>query len=106
MNKYYLMMLATVFTTAGQAADLAAGKQKAQEVCASCHGLDGKSPSPEFPVLAGQHRDYLAKALRDYQSGVRKNGIMAGFANGLSAKDIANLAAWYASQQPALHTRY
>ena len=82
------------------AADLAAGKAKATEVCAACHGVDGNSSSPDFPKLGGQYGDYLAKALRDYKSGQRKNAIMAGFAQALSKQDIENLAAYY-SAQPA-----
>jgi cytochrome c553 len=84
------------------AADLAAGQAKAKEVCAACHGLDGNSPTPDYPRLAGQYPDYLAKALRDYKSGRRKNPIMAGFAGALSKSDIENLAAYYAAQPPVL----
>ena len=81
-----------------QAADLQAGQAKAQTVCAACHGADGHSTlDPSYPKLAGQHRDYLEVALRDYQSGARKNAIMAAQAQGLSRADIANLAAYYAS---------
>ena len=47
-------------------------------------------------------RDYLAKALRDYQSGLRKNPVMAGFVDKLSNQDIENLAAYYASQPAAV----
>ena len=60
--------------------------------------MDGNSPTPDYPKLAGQYPDYLAKALRDYKSGARKNPIMAGFAAALTKKDIDNLAAYYASQ--------
>ena len=52
----------------------------------------------DYPKLGGQYPDYLAKALRDYKSGARKNPIMAGFAGALTAKDIENLSAYYASQ--------
>lgn len=86
------------------AADLAAGKQKATEICQSCHGLDGNSPAPDFPRIGGQHRDYLAKALRDYKSGRRKNPVMAGFAAALGRADIDNLAAYYASQPATVFT--
>ena len=75
---------------------------KAKEVCQACHGLDGNSPTPDYPKLGGQRLDYLAKALRDYKSGARKNAIMAGFAGTLSPQDIANLAAYYAAQPPVL----
>lgn len=88
------------------AADLAAGAAKAKEVCAACHGMDGNSAQPDYPKLGGQHADYLAKALRDYKSGARKNPIMAGFAAGLTRKDIDNLAAYYAQQQRVVSTRY
>jgi cytochrome c553 len=99
-----LFALSTV--PAASAADLAAGAAKAKEVCAACHGIDGNSPTPDYPKLAGQHRDYLEKALRDYKSGERKNPIMAGFAAALSKKDIENLAAHYHGQPAVLATRY
>lgn len=89
-----------------QAANLAAGQAKATEVCAACHGADGNSQLPDNPKLAGQHRDYLEKALRDYKSGARKNPIMAGFAGALSSDDIANLAAWFSSRPAALTSRH
>ena len=88
------------------AADIAAGKAKATEICAACHGADGNSTSADFPKLGGQHADFLAKALRDYKSGQRKNPIMAGFAQALSKQDIENLAAYYASQPAVVSARH
>jgi cytochrome c553 len=88
------------------AADLEAGGAKVKEVCQACHGLDGNSQVPDYPKLGGQGRDYLAKALRDYKSGARKNPIMAGFAGALSAKDIENLAAYYAAQPAVLVVKH
>ena len=88
------------------AANLEAGKAKSKEVCAACHGDSGNSTAPDFPRLAGQHRDYLAKALRDYKSGQRKNAIMQGFAGALTKDDIENLAAWYAAQPAVLSAKY
>ena len=85
------------------AADMAAGQQKAKEVCAACHGLDGNSQAPDFPKLAGQYPDYLAKSLRDYKSGRRKNPIMAGMAAPLTAQDIENVSAYYAAQPAAVY---
>ena len=99
-----LLIVAVGSSAAASAADLAAGKAKATEVCQACHGVDGNSASADFPKLGGQYPDYLAKALRDYKSGQRKNPIMAGFAKPLSAQDIENLSAWYASQPAALST--
>ena len=87
-------------------ADLVAGQAKVKEVCQACHGLNGNSTVPDYPRLGGQYPDYLMKALRDYKSGARKNPIMAGFAATLTDKDIENVAAYFASQPPALAPRY
>ena len=109
MNRRMNVLLAALvvcFATTAVAADLAAGGTKAKEVCQACHGLDGNSQRPDYPKLGGQRPDYLAKALRDYKSGARKNPIMAGFAGTLSPKDIENVAAYYGSQPPVLVVKH
>ena len=85
-------------STAVMAGESDAGKEKSK-VCAACHGPDGNSQSADFPRLAGQHEDYLARALGDYQSGARKNPIMAPQAAKLSKRDIADLAEYFSQQQ-------
>lgn len=98
----FALATAALVALGAQAADIEAGKAKAAQVCAACHNADGNSTNPQYPVLAGQHIDYLNKALRDYQSGTRSNAIMAGMAKSLSKADIENVTAWFASQQSAL----
>lgn len=79
------------------------GKAKAAQVCAACHGPDGNKPTgPDFPVIAGQHADYLKRTLVEYKNGKRNNPIMKGFAATLSSKDMDDLAAWFASQKSDL----
>lgn len=95
------LALAFAGTPAAAAGDPAAGQRKMQ-VCQACHGADGNSPSAQFPRLAGQHADYLIKALQDYKSGARKNPIMQGFAAPLSERDMQDLAAYF-SRQPGLN---
>ena len=95
-----------VLSGAVSAADLAAGAAKAKEVCSACHGADGNSADANFPRLAGQHPDYLAKALRDYQTGYRNNAIMKGVAAALSKKDIENLSAYFAAQSSVLGVKH
>jgi cytochrome c553 len=81
-----------------------AGKAKAAQVCAACHGADGAKPSaPDQPILAGQYYDYIVKALADYKSGKRNNAIMKAFATPLSAQEMEDLAAWFSSQHSSLH---
>ena len=81
-----------------QAANPDAGKEKSR-TCAACHGPDGNSPAAEFPKLAGQHYDYLVKALKDYKSGARKNAIMTPQVANLNQRDFEDLAAFYSGQQ-------
>ena len=89
-----------------QAADKAAGQAKHEAVCAACHGKDANTPiDPSYPKLAGQHRDFLERALADYKSGARKNAIMAGQAQPLSKAEIANLAAFYESLPGSLRAK-
>lgn len=78
--------------------DAAIGKTKAT-TCVPCHGEDGLGIAPNYPILAGQHADYMAHALRQYRSGERKNPIMLGIATPLSDADIEDLSAWFASLQ-------
>jgi len=78
------------------AGDIAAGKAKTA-VCAACHGAMGISAVPMYPNLAGQKEVYIAKQLKDFKAGHRKDPVMAPMAMGLSDEDIANIAAYYAS---------
>ncbi len=78
--------------------DAAAGATKAA-ACAACHGLDGNSADPQYPKLAGQHENYIARQLSLYKSGERQNAIMLGFASTLSAQDMRDVGAYFASQK-------
>lgn len=102
----FVMAALSLAAVPGQAADRAAGKAKADAVCAACHGKDGNTPiDPSYPKLAGQHPDFLVRALTDYKTGSRKNAVMAGQAQALSKADIENLADYYASLPGSLSTR-
>ena len=103
MMRSVVFALATCFgAQAFAAGDAASGQQKSQ-ACVASHGADGNAPTmPDFPRLAGQHHDYLLKALRDYKSGARKNPIMSGQVSGLSTQDMADLAAYFSSQKGSL----
>ena len=96
------VVLGGAVASSALAADVAAGAAKAKEICQACHGLDGNSPTADYPKLGGQYPDYLAKALRDYKAGRRKNAIMTGMAGPLSEKDIDDVAAYYAAQPAVL----
>jgi len=89
-----------------RAADMEAGRKLVESNCASCHGKDGKTPTDaSYPIIAGQHSDYLYKALVDYQTGARKNAIMGAMAKPLSKVDMQNVSAYFASLPGPLTTR-
>lgn len=94
-----IAIAALSLATAAQAGDIDAGKKKAAEVCAACHGPDGNSPVPDFPKLAGQHADYMISTLKKYKNGKRANPIMMGMAATLTEEDIKNVSAYYAAQK-------
>ncbi|MEO5862860.1 MAG: cytochrome c [Burkholderiales bacterium] len=98
-NQAVVAFAALLLATAADAGDLEAGKKKAAEVCAACHGPDGNSPAPDFPKLAGQHADYMVSTLKKYKNGKRVNPIMMGMAAMLSDQDMQNVAAYYAAQK-------
>lgn len=66
--------------------------------CVACHGAEGEAVVPQPPTLAGQHPDYLARALKHYRDGDRPGNVMSAFALNLSDEDIELLATFYGSQ--------
>lgn len=86
-------------------ADPAKAQQTATQVCAACHGPDGKSEQPVNPHLAGQVAEYTTKQLMNFKAAggkqaERVNPIMAGMVANLTPEDMRNLGAYYAAQAP------
>ena len=77
---------------------------QAAQLCVSCHGQDGVAVAPIYPSLAGQHEDYIVRALNEYKHGGRKNPVMKGFAANLKDEDIAAIAAYFSRLTPSLGT--
>lgn len=101
-KKVFLICLALGWATGSLAADAnlagdaSAGKAKAA-ACGACHGADGNSAAP-FPKLAGQGEKYLLKQMQNIRDGVRPVPTMAGQLDGKSDQDLADIAAYFASQ--------
>jgi cytochrome c553 len=81
------------------AQDVEAGRKKA-ESCAACHGPDGNSVIPQFPILAGQTFRYAYLQLRDFKEGRRKDPQMSPMAEPLTRADMLDLASFFAAQKP------
>lgn len=100
MKKVLLIASLFSFAFTGQAVtagDAAAGKTKSA-ACAACHGMDGNSPAPNFPKLAGQGEAYIVKQLQDFKAGKRVDATMNAMVLPLSEVDMADIAAFYAGQ--------
>ncbi len=81
-----------------ESGDAEAGKQKSA-TCAACHGTDGNSPLDQFPKIAGQVPGYVYSQLRGFQTQERENAVMMGMVGSLSDQDMADLDAFYSSQE-------
>jgi cytochrome c553 len=91
-----LLASAALLATTAPAADVAAGRTKANG-CAVCHGPLGLSAVPDAPNLAGQPAIYLSAQLKAFRSGARVHEVMNLIAKPLNDAEISDLAAWYAS---------
>jgi cytochrome c553 len=97
-----ISVIALLTISAGvHAADLDAGRMRAQTVCAACHGASGVSVSDAIPNLAAQKAAYIETQLRALKDGSRKHAVMSAIATQLSNEDIANVAAYFATQPGA-----
>jgi cytochrome c553 len=74
--------------------------------CVACHGEGGVSVAPNWPSLAGQHKDYLIHALNEYKAGLRKDPVMGSQAVNLTAQEIQELATWFSSQPGLFPVHY
>ncbi len=107
------LALACATAFAQKAADPARGAPKAA-ACASCHGLAQPAAQAAVPDLAGQQHEYLVLQMFYLREGLREVPAMAGLLKGFSDRDLEDVAAFYARQQPmrtktptkaALHAR-
>lgn len=103
MKKFAFALFCGAVSLSATAGNVTIGKEKAAQFnCASCHGVDYKTPTdPSYPKLAGQHASYLEHALRSYKRtdgmNTRQHAIMGPLAKQLSNEDMANIAAYLSS---------
>lgn len=86
-------------------AKFATTKGTTGQSCADCHGKDGNTPldnDPTYPYLGGQYADYLEHSLIGYRDGQRVHALMSPQAKELTDQQIADVAAYFASQPSKL----
>jgi cytochrome c553 len=64
--------------------------------CLSCHGKQAKGMGP-IPRLAGQHRDYLFRQIKDFRSSVREGDTMHENAKAITDEEAQALAIFFSS---------
>ena len=85
-------------TTTAWAGDPEAGRLVAS-MCRTCHGIDGYARIPIAPHIGGEPKAYLEKQLMAYKTGAREHEMMTVVTASLSAQQISDVAAWYASHR-------
>jgi cytochrome c553 len=101
-----LLVAAWSGTALAQVAGDAAKGQEKTAMCLGCHAISGwRTAFPEVyhvPMIAGQHPQYIVKALQEYKNGERSHPSMRAIAASLSDEDMANLAAYYGGAPAAV----
>ena len=83
---------------AGTAPAIAQGIAEKVEVCAGCHGQDGKPIDKTIPVIWGQQLGYIYIQLRDFKRGDRKSEIMQPIASSLEKDDMLAMAEYFSKK--------
>jgi cytochrome c553 len=90
-----VLFVGVISVNALAAADIEAGKKKADVFCAGCHGPTGIALHPQNPNLQGQNVVYTVAQLKAFKDGRRKNPVMTQMASMLSEEDMLNIATYY-----------
>lgn len=93
--------LALVVVPPSLAQDDAAKIKEKAATCAACHGPNGNSDNPQYPILAGQSWRYIYIQLKDFQEGRRSDPLMSPMAKDLSRDEMIALGNYFAAQKPA-----
>ena len=96
---FALVLAVPAFAQNDAAAPPAATREKAQ-ACFACHGPNGNSENPLFPILAGQTWRYIYIQLKDFKEGRRSDPVMSPMAADLSRDDMITLGNFFAAQKP------
>ena len=98
-------ILATILVwvaTSATAAEPSAEGSRMAAACAACHGPGGVSANPEWPKLAGQHRDYLLAQMIAIKDGTRAAPLMFGQLNAFDEGQMGEIADYFAAEAPSI----
>lgn len=101
-TQFVFVCLALVGLTAAAPAAPAQDLAERLAPCAACHGKKGRSSNDiYFPAIAGKPAGYLHSQLLNFREGRRQNAIMESLVAFLSDEYLAEMAAYYARQEPS-----
>jgi len=92
------VVIVGVLLGAGATPAVAQGVAEKAEVCAGCHGQDGKPVDKTIPVIWGQQLGYIYIQLRDFKRADRKSGIMQPIVSSLEKDDMLALAEYFSKK--------
>ena len=69
------------------------------QICASCHGDDGKPIDKTIPAIWGQQQGYIYIQLRDFKRGDRRNDIMQPIASSMEREDMLAIAEYFSKKR-------
>ncbi len=98
MKRVFTLLACLAVLPAQAATPTQAARPSRLGMCAACHGERGIAVVPGVPNLAGQNRDYLLHALKQYRDGKRDVAAMRAAVGPLSDKQLEQLASWFAAQ--------
>jgi cytochrome c553 len=96
----FAAIAACAFVASYAAGDDDVATRKLAETCAACHGPDGNSSNPAFPILAGQSWRYIYVELKDFNEGRRSDPVMSPMAANLTRDQMMALGNFFAAQKP------
>lgn len=97
--KHHLVLVTCVVALV-TAPTMAAPSPERLQLCASCHGVNGNSTTPENPKLAGLQARYASQQMKDFKSGKRVSAVMAGIMATIDDAEIERLATYFHEQKP------
>jgi cytochrome c553 len=68
------------------------------QVCAGCHGVDGKPIDKTIPTIWGQQAGYIYIELRDFKRGDRKSDIMQPIVASFERQDMLDIAEYFSKK--------
>jgi cytochrome c553 len=97
--KFRSVILLGLALSAGAAPAAAESIAEKTEVCAGCHGADGKPVDKTTPVIWGQLTGYIYIQLRDFKRGDRKSEIMQPIASAFERDDMLAIAEYFSQKK-------